>query len=100
MGVKSMVHKAKSWIKSNPKTFSVASACSVVGSVASALTVGAFAAEPVTTETLSTTLQTALQTMLNDFFSYAAVVLPVGLTIFGAIVGISYAIKLFKKISK
>lgn len=100
MGVKAMVHKAKSWIKSNSKTFSVASACSVVGSVASALSVGAFAAEPETTASLSQSLSTAMNTMLSDFFSYAAVVLPVGLTIFGAIVGISYAIKLFKRISK
>lgn len=45
-------------------------------------------------------LRTALNNMLTDFFTYAGIVLPIGFTIFGVMIGIAYATKLFKKVSK
>ncbi len=85
----------------NNKIMKWVSVLSVVSVVASLGCFFCFAEDTQTGgQIVSTALSNALNQMLSDFFSYAAIVLPIGLTVFGVIVGIGYAMKLFKKISK
>lgn len=71
----------------------------------SALVVGsalsAFAAEGSSvSSTMSTTLQTSMNSMVNDFIGYVGVVLPIGLTVFGAVWGIKKAKSFFASMAK
>lgn len=100
MAVVSALKKTMSKLKKN-KLAKWCSALTVVSVVAALGCFCCFAEDAVSPgTTVSTALSNALNTMLSDFVSYAAIVLPIGLTIFGTIVGIGYAMKLFKKISK
>lgn len=50
--------------------------------------------------TVSTALQTALNGVVTDFLSYVAMVLPIGLTIFGTVFGVKKAMSFFKTVTK
>lgn len=49
---------------------------------------------------LSTTLQTSVNTMKSDFLGYVAIILPVGLAVFGAVWGIKRAKAFFASIAR
>ena len=48
---------------------------------------------------LSPAVSDSLDALATQFYTYASVVVPVGLVIFGTVFGIHYGIKLFKKTS-
>lgn len=66
----------------------------VVGSALTAM------AEEVTTVDLSQTLRSSINSMVNDFLGYVAIVLPIGLTVFGAVWGIKRAKQFFSTVAK
>lgn len=66
----------------------------VVGSALTAM------AEEVTTVNLSETLRSSINSMVNDFLGYVAIVLPIGLTVFGAVWGIKRAKQFFSTVAK
>lgn len=65
----------------------------VVGSALTAM------AEEVTTVNLSETLRSSINSMVNDFLGYVAIVLPIGLTVFGAVWGIKRAKQFFSTVA-
>lgn len=75
------------------------------GKVAVGLAVGStgvMMAVPAYAETTSTSdiLQSGVNTIKTDVLGYIAIILPVGLGIFGAIWGIKKAISFFKGVAK
>ena len=52
------------------------------------------------TNTLITALTTGFTTMANNLLDIAVVVVPIGLTVYGTVIGIAYAKKFFNKIAK
>lgn len=66
----------------------------VVGSALTAM------AEETTTVDLSSTLSSSINSMVNDFLGYVAIVLPIGLTVFGAVWGIKRAKQFFSTVAK
>ena len=104
MGVKTMCVKAKDsvkqFVKRNPKELIYASSASVIGTIASAASLGAFAEELPLSNWVNSSLSTGLTSAADNFTSYANTAVPIGLGIFAAVFGISYAMKLFKRVSK
>lgn len=84
--------KFKDFVKRNLKALSV----SAVAAIATVISVvGCFAAETTSTD-LSTFFSTGLSTISSSIMSYIAIALPVGLTIFGAIIAIKKGISFIR----
>lgn len=103
MSIKSMCVKmkesVKQFCKENPKALMRSSACSIGAVIASGASLTCFAADGTPLD-LSTVLSTSLNSLTTQFNTYAGVVVPVALGIFGTVFGIQYGMKLFKKASK
>ena len=59
----------------------------------------AMASESGASATISTALQTGLNTAVTDFVGYVAIVLPIGLTVFGTVFGVRKAKGFFKTVA-
>lgn len=60
----------------------------------------AMASESGASATISTALQTGLNQAMSDFVGYVAVVLPIGLTVFGTVFGVKKAKGFFNTVAK
>ena len=49
---------------------------------------------------METAMQTALSAVQTDFLGYVAMVLPIGLGIFGTVFGVKKAMSFFKTVTK
>ena len=67
-------------------------------SVAGCMT--ALAEDGTASATVSDALREALNTVVTDFMGYVAIVLPIGLTIFGTVFGVKKGMQFFKTVSK
>lgn len=69
-------------------------ATAVIGTATTAM-----ASESGASATISTALQTGLNTAVTDFVGYVAIVLPIGLTVFGVVFGVRKAKGFFKTVA-
>ena len=88
-----MKEKILNFVKGNKVAFG--SALTSMGVVGTSLS--AFA--ETSSDAVSTALQTGLHTAVTDFVGYVALVLPIGLTVFGTVFGIKKGMKFFKTVT-
>jgi hypothetical protein len=84
------------------KTVKKVVAVTTAMSLALSSAVCAFAADGGSTSSINMadTLKSSMDSMVNDFIGYIAVVLPIGLTVFGAVWGIKKAKTFFGSMAK
>ena len=89
-----MKEKVKNFLAS--KKMKVAMICSAM---ASALAIGVSADDPVTSATISSTMQTAMQSTITETMNMLSAILPAAFGLVGAMIVVSFGIKLFKKVT-
>lgn len=72
----------------------ILTATAVVGSAVTAM-----ASEASASASIGTALQNGLNAAVTDFVGYVALVLPIGLTVFGAVFGVKKAKGFFKTVA-
>lgn len=84
--------------KTKRRMASITIAATVV--IGSAMTAMAEEAGSSASAAMSEALRSGLNQMLTDFIGYVAIVLPIGLTVFGTVFGVKQAKKFFSTVAK